>query len=269
MNPPAGLGACAGAPCYNGEMSQVRASRSQPERLQKALAHAGVGSRRSIEHLIRDGRVSVNGRPAVLGQKVGPRDKVSVDGKAVSIRPEGLAYYALHKPVGVITSARDEHGRKTVLDLVPVPERVYPVGRLDSDSEGLVLLTNDGGLAHRLTHPRHSVPKVYEVWVRGEVTQSAVSRLLQGVTLEDGLARAEQAELLQVGQGSSVLHLTLEEGRKRQIRRMCEALGYPVERLRRIAIGPLRLGNLRPGRWRRLSPAEVRVLRRRAGLDHV
>ncbi|NPV10149.1 MAG: rRNA pseudouridine synthase [Anaerolineae bacterium] len=250
-------------------MSQVRPLQSHPQRLQKALAHAGVGSRRSIENLIRGGRVSVNGQPAILGQKVGARDQVLVDGQLVSLRPEGLAYYALHKPAGVITSVRDELGRRTVMDLATVPERVYPVGRLDADSEGLVLLTNDGELAHRLTHPRHSVPKVYQVWLRGKVTPSAVSRLLQGVTLDDGPARAERVEVLRVGQESSVLRLTLKEGRKRQVRRMCEVIGHPVERLRRIAIGPLRLGDLSPGRWRRLSPSEVRVLRQQVGLPHV
>ena len=151
--------------------------------------------------------------------------------------------------MGYITSVRDEHGRRTVLDLARVPERVYPVGRLDSDSEGLVLLTNDGELAHRLTHPRYSVPKVYHVRVKGEVSQATLARLRRGVVLEDGPAKVQKAEILQAGEDATVLRLTLTEGRKREIRRMMEAVGHPVERLQRVSIGPLQLGDL-PGRWR-------------------
>jgi 23S rRNA pseudouridine2605 synthase len=258
---------CAGPPCYNGEMNQPRFTDAQPERLQKVLARAGVGSRRSVEALIREGRVTVNHRPATLGQKVGPRDEIRVYGRRVTARPEGRAYYVLHKPVGYITSVRDEHGRRTVLDLARVPERVYPVGRLDSDSEGLVLLTNDGELAHRLTHPRYSVPKVYHVRVKGEVSQATLARLRRGVVLEDGPAKVQKAEILQAGEDATVLRLTLTEGRKREIRRMMEAVGHPVERLQRVSIGPLQLGDLAPGRWRRLSVNEARALRRQAGLD--
>lgn len=238
-----------------------------PERLQKVLARAGLGSRRSVESLVREGRVLVNGVPAVLGQRVGLQDEVRVDGQSVRIQPERPVYYALNKPYGVVTSAKDDEGRTTVVALVDVPERVYPVGRLDVDSEGLVLLTNDGELAHRLTHPRYAVPKVYEVVVTGEVTQHTLSQLLRGVDLEDGLAQASQAELLSASRPSSVLRLSLTQGRKREIRRMCDAVGHPVQRLRRVAIGPLRLGDLAPAKWRRLSASEVKVLRRRAGLD--
>lgn len=237
------------------------------ERLQKVLSRAGLGSRRAVEAMMRAGRVSVNGSPAVLGQKVGPGDEVRVDGRRVATRPERPAYYALHKPYGVVTSASDDEGRTTVVSLVAVPERVYPVGRLDVDSEGLVLLTNDGELAHRLTHPRFAIPKVYEVMVAGEATQHTLSLLLRGVDLEDGLARADQAEIIRSGPETSVLRLALTQGRKREIRRMCEAVGHPVQRLRRVAIGPLRLGTLAPAEWRRLSASEVKVLRRRAGLD--
>lgn len=248
-------------------MNQSKSAESQPERLQKMLARAGVGSRRSIECLIREGRLSVNGRPAVLGEKVSSYDEVRLDGRRITTWPEAHAYYALYKPVGVITSVRDEHGRKTVLDLIRVGERVYPVGRLDADSEGLVLLTNDGELAQRLSHPRYSVPKVYQVWVEGEIDQPTISQLLRGVELEDGPAHAEQAEVLRSGEGITLIRLTLTEGRQREIRRMLEAVGHPVKRLQRAAIGPLRLGDLLPGQWRRLSPGEVRALRQRAGLD--
>lgn len=237
------------------------------ERLQKVLARAGFGSRRAAEALVREGRVLVNGQAATLGQKVGPDTEIRVDGRLVQTRPEQLAYYALNKPYGVVTSAKDDQGRVTVVGLLDVPERVYPVGRLDVDSEGLVLLTNDGDLAHRLTHPRYAIPKVYEVLVQGEVTQHTIAQLLRGVDLDDGLAQAAQAEILRSAPNGSQLRLSLTQGRKREIRRMCEAVGHPVQRLRRVAIGPLRLGDLAPAKWRRLSESEVRVLRRRAGLD--
>ncbi len=239
------------------------------ERLQKVLARAGLGSRRALEEMIREGRVLVNGVPAVLGQKAGARDEVRVDGRVVATRPERPAYYALHKPYGVVTSASDDEGRVTVVGLVDVPERVYPVGRLDVDSEGLVLLTNDGELAHRLTHPRFAIPKIYEVLIAGEATEHTLSVLLGGVDLDDGPAQASQAEIIRSGPESSVLRLVLTQGRKREIRRMCEAVGHPVQRLRRVAIGPLRLGSLAPAQWRPLTDSEVKVLRRRAGLDEV
>jgi len=252
--------------CYNGRMANSEISGQEAERLQKVLAHAGLGSRRAIEALIRAGRVSVNGRRAVLGQKVAQGDEVRVDGRVVATASEPMAYYALHKPYGIVTTVTDDQGRATVTSLVQVPERVYPVGRLDVDSEGLVLLTNDGELAHRLTHPRHAVPKVYEVVVQGEIPPQAIGALLKGVELDDGLAQAAEAELLRFDGQSSVLRLTLTQGRRREIRRMCEAVGYPVLRLKRVAIGPLRLGHLAPARWRRLSGSEVAALRRQVGL---
>lgn len=236
------------------------------ERIQKVLAHAGVASRRAAEALIAAGRVTVNGKPALIGQKVTPADAIAVDGRPVSPFGERLAYYALNKPTGVVTTARDEANRPTVLDYVRVSERVYPVGRLDADSEGLVLLTNDGELAHRLTHPRYQVPKVYEVTVQGRFEQPSRSRLLAGVQMEDGAARARRVDIIESGEESSLLRIVMTEGRKREIRNLCQAVGHPVLRLRRVAIDGLNLGTLAPGRWRPLSAAEVATLRRRAGL---
>jgi 23S rRNA pseudouridine2605 synthase len=235
------------------------------ERLQKVLASAGVGSRRSCEELIAAGRVLVNGERAVLGRRVHQdTDVVSVDGVVVSIR-EGLAYYLLNKPHGVVSTASDPYGRATVVGLVPPTPRVYPVGRLDADSEGLILLTNDGGLANRLTHPSFGVEKEYLVTVRGEVPPGAIRALRRGVELEDGVTAP--AKVSQVSPG--LLRITIHEGRNRQVRRMAQVVGYPVERLVRTRIGALRLGSLRPGSYRDLSVAEVRQLERAAsGQSH-
>jgi 23S rRNA pseudouridine2605 synthase len=237
---------------------------SQPpdgERLQKVLAGAGVGSRRHCEELIAAGRVEVNGERAVLGRRVDPdRDRVSVDGVNVSVAP-GMVYYLLNKPPGVVTTARDPQGRTTVTDLVPAEPRVFPAGRLDADSEGLILLTNDGNLAYRLTHPKHGVRKEYLVHVEGDPKPAALRRLREGVELDDGLTAP--AQVSRVGPGT--LRMAIHEGRNRQIRRMGEAVGHPVRRLVRTAIGPLRTGRLRPGQWRALTLAEVRSLERAAG----
>lgn len=245
------------------------------ERLQKLLADAGVASRRAAERLILEGRVRVNGNIVrELGSRADPeRDDVSVDGIEVETRPLRV-YLILHKPRGYVTTAHDEQGRKTVMDLVyKTRERVYPVGRLDLDSEGLLLLTNDGELAQRLTHPRHAVEKEYLALVRGTPDDEALRRLRRGVTLDDG--RTTAPALIEharspggepAPEGHSWLRVVLSEGRKRQVRRMCDAAGHPVERLIRTRIGPLRLRGLVPGRVRELTPQEVARLRESAGL---
>jgi 23S rRNA pseudouridine2605 synthase len=231
------------------------------ERLQKVLAVAGVGSRRHCEELIAAGRVEVNGERAALGRRVDPdRDRVTVDGVNVSVAP-GMVYYLLNKPPGVVSTARDPQGRPTVTELVPGEPRVYPVGRLDADSEGLILLTNDGDLTYRLTHPKYGVRKEYLVHVEGDPKPAAVRRLREGVELDDGLTAPAQVTRL----GPGTLRMAIHEGRNRQIRRMGDTVGHPVRRLVRTAIGPLRTGRLRPGQWRALTPEEVRSLERAAG----
>ncbi|HXB65900.1 MAG TPA: pseudouridine synthase [Solirubrobacteraceae bacterium] len=230
-------------------------------RLAKYLAHAGVASRRAAERLIAAGRVRVDGElvrdPA---RDVDQHHRVEVDGRALS-GPEPHVVYAVHKPVGVLSTARDTHHRPTVLELIPDEHRrLYPVGRLDADSSGLLLLTNDGALAQRLTHPRHEVPRTYRVRVGGgPVRERALHALRSGVTLEDGLTAP--AGVRQLGGGGNRLEITIREGRNRQVRRMWEAVGHPVLELRRVAFGPLRLGDLPPGGHRRLSDAELRKLR--------
>lgn len=226
-----------------------------PVRLAKYLAHAGVASRRAAEKLIADGRVAVGGEtvrdPA---RDVDEGDAVSVDGEPLA-GPEPRVVYALNKPVGVVSTARDPHGRPTVTELVDAHGlRLYPVGRLDADSGGLILLTNDGELANRLTHPRYEVPKTYRVRVgSGPVGDHALRALQDGVELDDGAtARALVRRL-----GPNELEVTISEGRNRQVRRMCEAVGHPVLALTRVAFGPLRLGRLAPGSHRRLSAREI------------
>lgn len=244
------------------------------ERLQKVLAHAGIASRRTAEEMIKAGRVTVNGQVVTqLGIKVDPaHDLIAVDGKIVPVGA-GRIYILLNKPVGIISSVSDRWGRKTVLDLVDLPGRVYPVGRLDLDSEGLILLTNDGEVTNILTHPRYGQAKTYLVLVRGEPTDATLERLVQGVQLPDGVAKAQRVQrvpgvptsapsmALRRPDGMTWLEITLLEGRKREIRRMLEQVGHPVERLIRVQVGPLTLGRLAPGEWRELSPGEVRALR--------
>lgn len=237
------------------------------ERLQKVLARAGVASRRRSEDLIVSGRVRVNGAVVrALGSKVDPeRDRITVDGNAVG-PPAAPRVAMLNKPAGVISAARDPRGRTTVVDLVPDTPRLYPVGRLDYDSEGLILLTNDGDLAFALTHPRHGVPKTYHVWAEGEPSARVVERLARGVEL-DG-RRTAPAGVRVLGPEApgrlTRLEIVLREGRNRQIRRMCQAVGHPVHRLVRVAIGTLELGGLPPGSWRWLTPEETRRLREEA-----
>jgi 23S rRNA pseudouridine2605 synthase len=228
-----------------------------PERLQKVLAAAGYGSRRVCEELVADGRVTVNGEVAVLGRRVDVDvDRVEVDGTPVPTRP-GLVHYLLNKPRGVVSTAKDTHGRRTVVDLVPAEPRVFPVGRLDADTEGLLVLTNDGDLAHLLTHPRHGVEKEYLAHVDGgRVSAGALRRLRDGIDLEDGPTAPATVSQPETG----VLRLTIHEGRNRQVRRMCDAIGHPVLRLVRLRIGPISDRHLGPGQWRPLTVAEVRCL---------
>ena len=226
------------------------------ERLQKVLAAVGFGSRRACEELIADGRVTVDGQVAELGKRVDTRTaQVAVDGVPVSVRP-GLVYYLLNKPRGVVTTAADPQGRPTVLDLVPREPRVFPVGRLDADTEGLLVLTNDGDLAHRLAHPSFGVEKEYLVEVETLPSPGELRRLRKGVLLEDGVTAPAKASLVP----PRGIRLAIHEGRNRQVRRMCAALGHPVVRLVRTRIGPLSDRSLRPGTWRPLHPDEVRAL---------
>jgi 23S rRNA pseudouridine2605 synthase len=236
---------------------------AEGERLQKVLAQAGFGSRRVCEDLIADGHVTVNGEVAELGRRVDiEHDRVEVDGVPIGVRP-GLVYYLLNKPRGVVTTASDPQGRRTVVDLVPDDPRVFPVGRLDADTEGLLLLTNDGDLTYRLTHPSFGVEKEYIAEVRGAPSRGAVRRLREGVDLEDGRTAPAKVALVE----PTVLRLVIHEGRNRQVRRMCDAIGHPVVRLIRTRIGPLRDPSLRPGSWRALETAEVRALERAASAE--
>jgi 23S rRNA pseudouridine2605 synthase len=236
------------------------------ERLQRSLARAGIGSRRASEELIKAGRVEVNGHPASLGDRVDPeRDEVRVDGRRVSVDP-GLRYVALHKPKGVTTTMSDRHAEQDLRDFLPEGPRVFPVGRLDRDTEGLLLLTNDGDLAHRLAHPRHGVEKEYLAEVDGSPTRARIGRLKRGVELDDGIAKAADARSVGRAGGRFAVRVVMTEGRKREVRRMLEAVGLPVRRLIRTRVGPIRLGQMKAGELRDLSQDEVQDLYRTAGL---
>ncbi len=234
------------------------------ERLQKILAQAGYGSRRACEEFILQGRVTVNGRGAQLGQKADPRvDRVAVDGSAI-VLPDELTYVALHKPRGVISSLAAQGNRQTVRELVPLPGRLYPVGRLDVDSEGLILLTNDGALTDYLTHPRYESEKEYRVLVRGEPDEDQLNAWRRGVVLEGKRTAPAQVRREEKAATGAWLRVTMHEGRKHQIRDIGAALGLPVRRLIRMRMGSLTLGNLPTGEWRELKPGEIETLR--AGL---
>jgi 23S rRNA pseudouridine2605 synthase len=226
-------------------------------RLAKYLATAGVASRRACEEIVRAGRVTLGGETVTdPARDVGPDDAVALDGRAVNAGGERVVY-ALNKPAGVVSTARDPQGRPTVVTLVPQTERLYPVGRLDIDTTGLILLTNQGELAHRLTHPRFEVEKTYRAFVGGPpVREHELHQLRDGIELEDG--RTAPAQVRRVA--ADTIEITIHEGRKRQVKRMCEAVGHPVKRLERVRFGPLELGDLPRGRWRRLSDAEVDAL---------
>ena len=242
----------------------------QGVRVQKVLSEAGITSRRGAEELIRQKRVRVNGQTVVLGRRIDPtRDQVTVDGRRVQVNP-GRRYVMLNKPAGVITTARDPEGRRTVLDLVGEESRLYPVGRLDADTEGLLLLTTDGELAHRLTHPSFQVSKTYVAEVAGLVGPAVVKRLLEGVEIERRKSvRADRVKVLGARRGQdarSQLKLVLHEGPRHVVRRVLEAVGHPVIRLVRTELGPLKLGRLGTGTYRNLTPEEVASLYREVGL---
>jgi 23S rRNA pseudouridine2605 synthase len=234
-------------------------------RLAKFLAHAGVSSRRHAERLVTGGRVRVDGRVVTdPARDVDERNEIEVDGTFV--RPEPLEYHVVHKPAGVVSTAHDPEGRPKVIDMVESAARLYPVGRLDVDSTGLVLLTNDGALANRLMHPRYEVPRTYRAIVTGGPSKRSLQALRNGVALEDGRTRPAVVSVLTSPGRESTLEITIHEGRNRMVRRMLEAVGHPVRALERVAFGPLELGRLRPGDSRKVRPRELEELRRRAGL---
>ena len=235
-----------------------------PERLQKLMAQAGLGSRRHNEELIQAGRVKVNGRTAHLGQKADPSlDSIEVDGQPLDLEKDTTIYIALHKPKGVLSSLEDEMNqeRTTVRDLIDLDGHLYPVGRLDRQSEGLILMTNDGDLAHKITHPRYGHKKIYEVTLEGNIPPEAILQWTQGVTLDGKRTAPVRIENIRRQGGSTRLNIVMREGRKRQIRRIAAQLGHPVQRLVRQQIGPLKLGNLAAGSWRHLTSDEVKRLK--------
>lgn len=235
----------------------------QAVRLQKYIADAGICSRRAAEKMMEDGRVTVNGKPTHLGQKVTGSEKICIDGEQIKVSYRRDVYLMLYKPRGYVTTSSDEMGRKCVIDLVQsVSQRVYPVGRLDKDSEGLLLLTNDGDLANKLMHPRHRIGKTYRTIVAGSVSRDQIVDLSNGVTLDDGYKTTKaEVEILSVKEDRTIVSITIFEGKNRQIRRMCEAVGLQVLRLKRERIGSLSIGTLRSGQYRKLTDKEVEYLK--------
>jgi 23S rRNA pseudouridine2605 synthase len=237
------------------------------ERLQKVMAAAGVASRRASEELISAGRVTVNGERAELGRKVDVSiDVVEVDGERVQLDPDRV-HLMLNKPQGFVTTVDDPEGRPTVMDLVNLPQRLFPVGRLDRETEGLLLLTNDGELANRLLHPSRGVERVYLALVPGPVRKPVLARLREGVELDDGIARPQRVRVVEEERSKALLEVVMTEGRKREVRRMLGAVGLTVERLVRVAFGGVELGDLRQGKWRFLSQQEIARLHRASGDD--
>lgn len=237
-------------------------------RLQKFLAESGVASRRKSEELIDQGKVKVNGRVAMIGDKIDPKkDTVTVNGKKI-VKTKAFTYVVLHKPRGFITTMSDEKDRKCVAELIKdVDGRVYPVGRLDKDSEGMLLFTNDGAFANAMTHPTKHVPKTYRVTVRPSISEEQITALTQGVIIEDRKTAPAEVRVITKEEGRVVLEIILYEGRNRQIRKMCEEVGLEVARLKRTAIGSIKLGMLKQGAWRHLTEDEVRKLMIAAGLE--
>lgn len=233
-------------------------------RIQKVLSEQGIVSRRKAEEWIEQGKIKVNGRPASLGQKINPnRDVVTIDGERVYFQKSSQKYYImLHKPRGYVTTMNDELGRKCVAELVEdVPERIYPIGRLDKDSEGMLLFTNDGDFANLIMHPSHHVSKTYRVTVRPDISDAQVIQLSTGVVIDGKKTSPAHVTVLEKAPGRVVLQVVIYEGRNRQVRKMCEAVGLEVARLKRTAIGPLKLGMLAPGKWRELRPGEIGMIR--------
>lgn len=244
------------------------AAAAGPERLQKILSRAGVSSRRQAEELIREGLVAVNGKlVSDLGSKATPgQDRITLRGRPIQLT-EQLEYLLLNKPVGVVTTLFDPEGRPTILDVLPRQRhRLFPVGRLDFHTSGLLLLTNDGELAQRLTHPRYGIEKVYRVKVKGEPTERTLEQLARGVRLEEGVTAPARVRVVRSSEGKTWLEMVLTEGRRREVRRMCEYVGHPVEKLSRIALGPLKLGRLAVGESRPLTEREIFSLRHSVGL---
>lgn len=230
------------------------------ERIQKLISRAGLGSRRSAEKLIEEGRVTLDGRVVKLGDKASvDQATIAVDGEPLPL-PSELVTYLLNKPLGYICTRSDPYGRPTVMELVPAKPAVYPVGRLDADSEGLLLLTNDGELAQRMTHPRYGLTKTYRLKLEGRVSPVTVSRILEGVELEDGIVRVQSVQILETGRDFTVVELVIGEGRKRELRRLGKAVGHPVLALTRVAIGNLRDRGLASGKHRRLTAGDFREL---------
>ena len=238
--------------------SEFEQEPQQFERLQKVLARAGIGSRRVCEKLIVDQRVTVNGEIPELGEKVDPEtSQIEVDGLKIGVRQD-LVYYLVNKPIGIITTSKDPQKRSTVIDLVPTHPRVFPVGRLDADTEGLIFMTNDGDLTHYLTHPSFGIEKEYLVQVEVKPSRNAIRQLRQGVELDDGLTAPAKVSLVD----EKLLKIVIHEGRNRQVRRMCESIGHPVIRLVRSRIGPIVDRSLRPGSFRELTNQELRSIRK-------
>ncbi len=239
---------------------------AQPERVQKLIAQAGMASRRKAEQLIQEGRVTVNGRPVKLGDSARPnKDVIAVDGQPIG-GSSGKIYLALHKPRGFVTTMEDERGRKCVAQLVEdVPGRVYPVGRLDKDSEGLLIMTNDGNLANAVSHPKTHVAKTYRVTIRPGITEEQLIKLSTGIMLDGRMTAPAKARVLEQQPGRAVVEIVLYEGRNREIRRMCESMGLEVARLKRTAIGPVRLSMLLQGKHRELSREEIAGLLAESG----
>jgi len=240
--------------------------KAEPERLQKVLAAAGIGSRRACEELIAAGRVTVGGRRATLGDKVDAETaEIHVDGERI-VTDTKMVYIAMNKPRGVVSTMADEKGREAIADyLGTLEQRVFHVGRLDADSEGLLLLTNDGSLAHRLMHPSYGVAKTYLAEVAGPLPRAVGRALLSGVDLEDGPARVDKFRLVDAVQRTALVEVVIHEGRNHIVRRLFDEVGHPVNRLVRTAIGPVRLGDLKPGRTRRLTTAEIAALFKAVG----
>ena len=233
-------------------------------RIQKVLSDNGVLSRRKAEEYIREGRITVNGRPAQIGNPINPaRDVIAIDGKRVylSNRVEKV-YIMLNKPRGYVTTMSDEMGRKCVAELCEdAPAKVYPVGRLDKDSEGLILMTNDGNFANSVMHPSYNISKTYRVTVRPDVDEDKLIKLATGVMVDDKMTAPAQVHVIAKEPGRVVLQITITEGRNRQVRKMCEAVDLEVARLKRVSVGPIKLGMLKPGAWRELTPAELNAIR--------
>lgn len=234
-----------------------------PTRLNKYLASLGIASRRQIDKYVTLGRIKINGNLAKLGDKINPKvDRIEIDNKLISSTPPKLIYIALNKPVGVLSTTKDTHNRKTIISLVSSPYRLFPVGRLDADSSGLILLTNDGALTLKLTHPRYHLPKTYLVTIKGIVPPSALQTLASGVRLIDGLTAPANVSIVSQSPKETALSITLYQGKKRQIRRMCQKLKLYLTALQRLKIGPISLGKLAEGEYRNLTDDEVNALKK-------